>query len=230
MKKYLYLMTAGLLVAGFYFTSCKKEAQVLPDATPTESLSNLRGEEALSIGGEVTVVSEEDLREGNPLLESVRLASGSSDCFGKLLWGNSTLVTYSDGTQVMLTPVDGKGESAHLVTVLTGKGEPTSFFLKVTPNGKGEGNNFTIGMYTPDCQLMHYSNYANGKFTDGVNNMGNLKIQGTNLERYGTAIWDNRAKIPCVDEVVDCIVGIFTGGWLIPCIKAVKCIIHAIFD
>lgn len=230
MKKYLYLMTAGLLVAGFYFTSCKKEVQVLPDTVPTESMSKLRGEEALSVGGEVTVVSEEDLREGNPLLEAVRTASGGSDCFGKLLWDNSTLITYSNGTQVIATPIEAKGESNHLVTVLGEKEELTSFIIKVTPNGKGEGNNFTIGMYTPDCKLMHYSNYVNGRFTEGLNNMGKLKIQGTNLERYGTAIWNNRLSVPCIDEVIDCAIGIFTGGWLVPCIKALKCILHAILD
>lgn len=218
------------LLGSVLFTACEKSASPFTaEASPKIDLAQQRdGAEALALGeGE-----EKDVPADSPLLEKAKSNAGESNCFGKLLWEQSTLVSYGEGVEAIVTPVQNGDESIFLVTVQTAGGEATSFYIKTTPNSiKAEDLNFTIGMYTVNCELLHESYYANGEYTDGFNNMKNVDgIAGTTLERYANNLWDARAKIPCVKEALGCLIGIISGGWIKPCLKLVVCIILEIID
>lgn len=224
MKKLILSAFALFIMAAIALVSCSK------DPAPDSGASNLPGKLLTEARSELTLVSEESVNGESEVVKLSQESAGKADCFGKPVWDNSTSLTFSNGANAVVTPVKNDQGSVFLITVNEEGQAPVSFYLNTTlTSDNPDDKNFTIGMYTVNCELLHTTDFVKGEYAGGFNNIKNVPgISGTPLESIAERAYDRMGKIPCIGEALGCLMGIVSGGWIKPCLKLVICILNEI--
>lgn len=139
---------------------------------------------------DIELISMESIGENSSLIGNLKESqavqtfnSRISRQFGKLLFKEAQLATYTGGKQAIITPINNETKALMLISYLAGKNEgfKTHMVFEIASHAKGEAEAFTgqLAFYDVDGSLIYGVVYKNGELNRELNSV-NRSNRGTN--------------------------------------------------